>query len=59
MASNLVYMLHAVADYIEHDKHTVAIAWTILVVMGVTTLLVVTSRETEEEKQRNQKYRTD
>ena len=50
MASNLVYVLHAVSDRLGTDRNTLAIIWTLFVIVGVGILLTVVSRETEEEK---------
>lgn len=50
MASNLSVSLHRIADYFGLDRHAAAIAWTILVVIGVTILIVVVSREDPKQR---------
>ena len=52
MSSNVAYILNSISDYLEADKHTVAIFWTGLVVVGTVVLLVYVSRETEEDRMR-------
>lgn len=52
MASNVSYLIEAIAEFFGLDHYNVAIAWAILVFVGIIVLLVVVSRETEEEKQK-------
>lgn len=55
MASNLVHLLHYLSDTLSVDKHTLAIFYTGFAFLGVLGLIWYTSRETEEEKERERK----
>ena len=52
MASNLSMMLHRVAAFLDIDPHSLAIGWTLFVIIAVVFLIFIFSREDESEKRR-------
>jgi len=52
MASNLSLMLHRVAAYLDIDPHSLAIGWTVFLVVAVTFFIYIYSVEDESQKKR-------